>query len=373
MINSISSNSNCSGCGVCEIVCPKHAVSFKRDVKGFIRPVVNDDCIDCGLCVKKCHEHKSFSGDKILSAYMSYTNNVDIRNASSSGGVFSELAIKIIEKGGFVCGAGFDNDFVLCHQIVESVEELGGLRKSKYLESNVKRILKELKERVAVNNQKGMFVGTPCQCAAVRSYLGDYSKNLLICDFVCHGVASPLVFDKYKAYLQSHYGSPIKIEFRHKNNGEGSYFYYEGTTGVYMVPNYSESYPYAYADGSIIADDCTDCKYCSLERFSDITLGDYVSGPADYSKSTIFVNTEKGMDFLNECKSLVAVKENLHNVIAKSWHLTTPNTYNPKREKVFAQLDREWEYLDKKYFHQPNKMEQYRQLIYNKIKKIFKK
>ena len=59
MGKSINGNKRCSGCGVCATVCPKHAISFSQDNKGFSRPVVNENCIDCGICVKKCHENKT--------------------------------------------------------------------------------------------------------------------------------------------------------------------------------------------------------------------------------------------------------------------------------------------------------------------------
>lgn len=366
MNKSIKDNRNCSGCGVCSVICPQNAISFKVNAKGFMRPIVSDLCIDCGLCKKLCHEHKLSEGHRVQKVYTAYTKNVEIRNCSSSGGVFSEIAMQMIDSGGFVCAATFDKNFELSHQIVDSIEGLEGLRKSKYLESDVTNVWRLIKERI-IKKQKGVFVGTPCQCAALRSYLGNCIDNILICDFICHGVASPAIFAKYKNYLSSEYGEPLKIEFRHKENGEGSFFFYQGDKGTYMIPNYTKSYPYAYASGLIIADDCTSCRYCSLDRQSDITLGDYVAGQIDYSKSTIFVNTIKGTDFLRKCTNLVIIDEDLGNVISRTWHLTTPNTYNPNREKVFKKLDYPWSYLEDKFFHKPNKFQLYKQAILKKI------
>ena len=371
MNKSIKGNSNCTGCGVCRVVCSNNAITFSKDKKGFCRPVVNDNCVNCGLCVKKCHEHKTIFGSKIQKSFTAYTTNSQIRNASSSGGLFSEIAIRLIEQGGFVCGAGFNEKYVLCHQIVDTIEGLEALRKSKYLESDITCIWKDLRKRIVEKHLEGVFVGTPCQCAALQLYLGKDTEKLLICDFICHGVASPLVFDKYKTYLTGLYGMPKKIEFRHKENGNGSFFYYEGENGKYMIPNYTKSYPYAYASGLIVADDCINCRYCSVERFSDITLGDYVSGTTDYSKSTIFANTQKGLDFLQKCgDNLVIKEENLQNVIDKAWHLTKPNIPNKKREKVFSEIDKPWEYLEKRYFHLPSRIELYTQAIKNKIKRF---
>lgn len=369
MSNNIQNNKNCSGCGVCMTICPKNAISFQLDTKGFMRPFVNNNCINCGLCIKQCHEHRLMNGNKVQKAFTAYTNDISIRNESSSGGIFSELAIHAIKSGGFVCASGFDKNFNLCHQIINNIEEIAFLRKSKYLESDITQIWTQLKKQIIQYPYKGIFVGTPCQCSALRTYLGENADKILICDFICHGVASPKVFEKYKDYLSSQYGKPINIEFRHKENGEGSYFFYQGTEGKYLIPNYTKSYPYAYASGLIIADDCTSCNYCTLERHSDITLGDYVSGTTDFSKSTIFVNTQKGEDFLKKCKNIVMIEENLDLVINKSWHLTTPNTYNPNRKKVFSNLHKSWDYLEKKYFHKPNKFQLYKCAFINKIKK----
>ena len=139
-----------------------------------------------------------------------------------------------------------------------------------------------------------------------------------------------------------------------------------------MISNYTESYPYAYASGLIIADDCTHCQYCKLERFSDITLGDYVGETTDYSKSTIFANTEKGIEFLYSCTQQLEIKEeSLQKVIEKSWHLTTPNNYNPNRERFFVEITKPWAYLEKYYFHLPSKTQLYIQAIKNKIKKLY--
>lgn len=46
---------NCYGCGACEYVCPKQAITLKADAEGFLMPVIDRErCIKCGLCVRKC-------------------------------------------------------------------------------------------------------------------------------------------------------------------------------------------------------------------------------------------------------------------------------------------------------------------------------
>ena len=44
---------DCTGCKLCESICPVHAVSFSEDAQGFWYPQVKEEvCIKCGKCVK---------------------------------------------------------------------------------------------------------------------------------------------------------------------------------------------------------------------------------------------------------------------------------------------------------------------------------
>lgn len=154
MNDSIKNNINCSGCGVCKSICPKNAITFETNSMGFSRPLVNDTCIECGLCVKNAMSIKYITVTKSKKVYTAYSHDAYIRNNSSSGGVFSEIAIQTIAKGGFVCAAGFDKTFKLHHQIVDSLKELDGLRKSKYLESDTVEIWGQLRKRIKKDTHK---------------------------------------------------------------------------------------------------------------------------------------------------------------------------------------------------------------------------
>ena len=91
----------CSGCGACEAICPRGAIKLRNDEEGFLVPVINrNQCINCGICLKKC-----------TSCHPEYKNNADpkcfammaddeTRAVSSSGGMFSVAAERILEWGG---------------------------------------------------------------------------------------------------------------------------------------------------------------------------------------------------------------------------------------------------------------------------------
>ena len=46
---------DCSGCGVCVLVCGAGALSMQSDREGFMRPVIDaSKCVECEKCLKSC-------------------------------------------------------------------------------------------------------------------------------------------------------------------------------------------------------------------------------------------------------------------------------------------------------------------------------
>ena len=95
----------CSGCGLCETVCPAQAIKMEYDKSGFIYPVIQKEkCIDCGLCERKCVV-KTVSVEYPRTCYAGVHLDEKIRAKSSSGGMFAALAEYTLEQGGVVFGA----------------------------------------------------------------------------------------------------------------------------------------------------------------------------------------------------------------------------------------------------------------------------
>ena len=91
--------------------------------------------------------------------------NSTVQKRSSSGGVFTLLAEYVLENGGVVYGAAFDEEYMVRHIGVERIHELGKLQGSKYVQSQMGSIYLEVKEKflnkkadlekeVALRNQK---------------------------------------------------------------------------------------------------------------------------------------------------------------------------------------------------------------------------
>ena len=114
-----------------------------------------------------------------------------------------------MSRDGYVVGAAFDESFVLNHRIISSVDELSPLQGSKYVQSQIGFIYRRVKEKIK-QGKAVLFVGTSCQVAGLRRFLGKMDQSsLYICDLVCHGVPSPLLFEKYVKYLKGKYPNMV--------------------------------------------------------------------------------------------------------------------------------------------------------------------
>lgn len=193
----IKDKSACCGCSACVQICPKRCIVLKEDKEGFLYPVVNQTlCIECGKCEKACPELHPFDAGESLKAYAAKHPDDAVRAESSSGGIFTLLADAVIDAGGVVFGARFDNDWSVVHDFTETHEGLQAFRGSKYVQSRIGSTYEQA-ERFLKSGRKVLFTGTPCQIAGLKRYLHKEYENLWAVDFVCHGVPSPLVWKKY--------------------------------------------------------------------------------------------------------------------------------------------------------------------------------
>lgn len=84
----------CTGCGACSVSCPTKAIHMEADKHGFLHPMINQEiCINCRKCTYTCpvlNDNKD--EDNSILAYAARSNNAEMRNRSSSGAVFPEIA-----------------------------------------------------------------------------------------------------------------------------------------------------------------------------------------------------------------------------------------------------------------------------------------
>lgn len=272
---------HCSGCGTCAAVCSKGCIRMRADSEGLLYPEVDrSQCVDCKLCEKACAVlHRPRVGESVqISAVQNMDE--DIRKESSSGGVFTALAEMLLRQGGAVCGAVYSEDFTIEHRIAFTAEDIAAMRGAKYAQSYAGHLFGQLKQ-LLIEGTPVMFVGTPCQCAGLKSYLGKDYENLILVDMICHGVPAPAVWKAYVSHrrkLDAGGQKVASINLRDKSTGWSNYAYsvrFSYVDGsVYSVLQGQDPYMRGFVSDLYSRPSCSDCSFKGVNRCSDFTLGD---------------------------------------------------------------------------------------------------
>lgn len=354
----IKNKKACCGCMVCGDACPKGAMTFPYDNEGFWYPSVDSKlCVNCGLCEKVCPmqnlEYVKRNKKEDLKVYGGYHNDIVIRFDSTSGGIFSALAQTMYDEKGYVSGAFYNDDFDVENYISNSKLDLRKLRSSKYVQSSATGLYKKIKSLLD-SGEKILACGSPCQMAALRTYLQKDYDNLLIVDFLCRACNSPKVFHKYLESLESKYASKITaIKDKNKDHGWRSLarkITFENGE-VYYGEGYDDNYRRGYHLNVFERPSCYDCKFKGVPRISDITLGDFwgierIDSSIDKNLGTslIMLNSKKGLEFFEKTKSRLTVKEFCLADIEKgnfqALYGAVKYPANIDRDAFFADLDK---------------------------------
>lgn len=138
---------------------------------------------------------------------------------SQSGAAFVILSDMVLEDGGAVYGAAFDESFHVIHKRATNKIDREELRFSKYTQSDIEHCF----NLIRTDLDKGislLFSGTPCQVAAIKSAIPvRLHEKLYLIDLICHGVPSPNVWNDYLEYIEKKYGKIKRVYFRDKRLG----------------------------------------------------------------------------------------------------------------------------------------------------------
>lgn len=317
-MNRIDTESKCCGCGACADICPHSAILMQPDCLGFPYPQIdNNRCVDCGLCNKVCDFKKRHEKSEPLNTtvYAAKHNDNEEVKTSRSGAVFIALSDWILSKNGVIYGAGYDKSFHVIHKRATTKDQRDEFKGSKYTQSITHNIFRKIK-RDLIEGLYVMFTGTPCQTAALFSFLGEkHKKRLFVVDIICHGVASPQIWDDYLKFLEKREEqSIIGVNFRDKEIFGWSGLHKESFV---FEDRIKRTYHYTFYSDIIIRDSCNECPYCNLIRNSDITLGDFWQWedicPSmninDQGVSLVLCNTEKGKAWFNEVESDLTIQK----------------------------------------------------------------
>lgn len=341
----IQNKQDCCGCMACVQRCPKHCISMKEDKEGFLYPVVDESiCIDCGLCEKVCpikNENESREPIKVLAAQ---NTDDEIRKSSSSGGIFYPLAKYVIENGGVVFGAKFNEEWEIVHDYTETIEGLNAFMGSKYVQSYIGTCFNSVKKFLQ-SKRYVLFSGTPCQVKALSLFLNKQYENLLLVDIVCHGVPSPTLWKEYLKEESKLLKDKSKIEnisFRQKVTKWEDYHLSIRRGNIEKSEPFNNSiWGKAFVHNLFLRPSCYSCSIKHLSSRSDFTLGDFWGIDNFYPEfndhkgtSLLIVNSKKGENLLSNI-SYRSVPSSYEIGSQKNMALNISMPYNRKREHFY--------------------------------------
>lgn len=280
--------------------------------------------------------------------YAAKSKSSQVLKNSSSGGLFFELARQVIASGGVVYGCAYDEEFHARHIRCDTIEKCSECMGSKYVQSEMGdtflSIRSDLKE-----GREVLFTGTPCQAAAVRSFIGDDSR-LITVDIICHGVPSPGVFEAWLKALEKEKGKKIvRYEHRPKNKGWKHLeriTWEDGSTD--QDSNLGVAWKYMFYGDEILRPSCYQCRFTNTDRPSDITIGDFwkieQTEAADLADemgvSAVLVNSRVGESLFDRAQ-VISKRVSVQEVILGNPMLMHPTPEKTDRDAVWEQLYRD--------------------------------
>lgn len=323
------SKHECCGCGACVDICSHSAIQLKRDADGFYYPVIDDSkCVNCGLCSKVCSFKPRNSNAFAKEAFIATSVEKELIKHSASGGIFAQIAKKVLGEGGIVYGASLwleSGKIHVEHIGIETECDLYKIQGSKYVQSKTQGIFPEINKQLQ-SGRKVLFGGTSCQVAALKGYLRKDYDTLLTTDLICHGVPSLKMLQDYVDSLELK-DELTNLKFRKRVKGTLPYSFVltlrkcDGSLYTKEIPLRDSAYYRLFMSCAGYRTSCYGCPFASINKPGDITLGDFYMEEskevADYPKvildadllSTIIVNTTKGQKVLNEIS---------HNIVLHS-------------------------------------------------------
>lgn len=185
------SHSLCTGCGICEGVCPSYAIHMEVKNGRFVPHIDKMLCKNnkgCHRCYDACaglgidlvriaKEKLSFEGTKqddfvgnYLCCFTGHSTEECIRYHSASGGMVSQMLIWLLEKkyiqGAVVTKFDTDNELLVKSFVATTKDEILSAKSSKYSPVTLNTAIQEIK----VRDGKFAIVGLPCHIQGFRKY-----------------------------------------------------------------------------------------------------------------------------------------------------------------------------------------------------------
>ena len=342
----VDSKEKCCGCAACVNSCPVDAINMTEDDYGFTYPLVDEaKCLDCGKCLKYCvFTQRNYGENHYSQVLIGKSNNDSILIDSSSGGIFSSLALAVLDTKGIVYGAAWNNYGGVEHIGIRNRSDLYLLQGSKYVQSNINNIFREVKDNLD-SGINVLFVGTPCQVSGLKSFVGTKYINLLTIDIVCHGVPNQKMLADDIKYMSNKYDlKPKVVKFRDKKYGWGTNGSISDGIRTIKYSAINSPYYYSFLNALFYRPSCYNCRFPAEGRQGDITIGDYwgvdlldekVLGDSHKGISCIIINTEKGEEWFSKAmNSLDFCSSSFDKISLKNGQLKSCS----KRPEIYDEL-----------------------------------
>ena len=374
---SVLENKKCCGCSACADICPVGAIEMKPDREGFLYPYVDTQkCTNCGLCEKVCPAIELPKFNSSPDVYALQLKDQEALKRSQSGGAFWAIAEPVLERGGVVYGAAFDEDMKVVHCRAESLEEAQKFHGSKYVQTDMRGVMKQVKKDLK-EGREVLFTGTACHVSGLYKFLGKEYENLTTCDLICHGVPTPMLLQKYIEYLEKENGKVEKFYFGYYDADEGyTWKNPRRERAVFANGQHSDRSEYIrmFSSNWCLRPYCHSCPFAKPERAADFTVGDFwyvekYTDTFDISKgvSVLFANSQKAKDLMPEIKERALCEPaDLNNVRKHQHNLNRPTKPNKRRSVIIKKLI-------KKDFMAAYKKDKFYYNLYCLKQKVFKR
>lgn len=315
----------------CADRCPKKCITIEDRITAFNAVIDEKLCINCKVCEKVCPNISVPEAKQPIKWAQGWAED-SIRNSSTSGGAAASIIKSFIENGGYVASCLFEEGqfrFKITNDLVTARRFAG----SKYVKSSAAGIYNEIEERTKTD--KVLFIGLPCQVAAVKNYVKNTS-NLYTIDIICHGTPSVKLLDLFLKEEGFNLSDIADIKFRKKSDMK-----VDGDKNAISISQSMDAYTCSFLKSINFTENCYSCGFAKLDRVSDITLGDSWGSEFkdEESKgiSLILCQTEKGKELID------ATNLELHTVdsekaVRNNHQLVGPALCPPERENFLQML-----------------------------------
>lgn len=323
----------CNGCMACSSICPKQCITIKDSIESMNAEVDESLCIDCKLCEEICPNVTMAEQKKPIEWKQGWADE-EIRSNSTSGGAAFAIIKSFIQSGGYVASCLFkEGDFSF--DITNNEKVAKKFVGSKYVKSNPNNIYKKVQEKLKTD--KVLFVGLPCQVAAMKNYIKNHDYLYTI-DLICHGTPSMKLLKKYFSECDYEIDKLNDVTFRTKMD------YGLCIDGKKISPpRVIDEYLCAFLTAIDYTENCYSCQFASTERVSDITLGD--SWGTEYKEqekngvSLILIQSHKGQEMLSGSGIVLKAVE-LDRAISCNQQLSYPPVMTATRKRFFGLINK---------------------------------